>query len=84
MIKCSAILLPNGKIYSGYRHSDCFAQIPDDETRFGEVQGFITDKNLFVNRQMALQIAIDCKQVVEGKTISPSMLYSEDLYTNHK
>lgn len=40
------------------------------------VQGFLTNKNRFVDRKEAAQIALKCNQISEPKRI----LFSEDVY----
>ena len=45
----------------------------------GYFQGFVTDGGNYVDRALALRIAIDAGQVVEGTTCNHRDLYSEDL-----
>jgi len=83
MIKSAAIEF-NGMIYTGRNHSEigllmlkykaCSRPYPG-----GKHQGFVTDQGEFVDRETALKIAIDCKQVEKGKTSHHSELFSEDL-----
>lgn len=72
------IMLTNqdkGVIIAGFRHGHCMDIIADDGV--GEtVQGFITNRNRFVDRKEAAKIAFEAKQVRELHDI----LYSECLY----
>lgn len=82
MIEKSAIQLPNGKIYAGKRHCDCFKSAKEaGEKKDGGriIQGFITTGGLFVNRELAAKIAINEGQIKELK-YHQSELFSEDLY----
>lgn len=71
----------------GPRHSQCFdtlAQILDLETMEHEkiVQGFITDKQRFVNRYEGWKIAQKSNQLICKRDIEEKdwILFSEDLY----
>lgn len=44
-----------------------------------EVQGFLTNKNRFVDRMEAKQIAVLANQLIKGVSVK-GQLYSEDLY----
>ena len=90
MIISSAIKYPNGKIYTGKRHCDCFKKafeakepLPTKETQlkagFCRKQGFITHNLEFVDRKVGAKLAIKCGQIKELK-YSDTELFSEDLY----
>lgn len=75
-----------GIVITGHRHGQCIWTIVSllglrtctnaiDAT--GEhIQGFLTNKNRFVDRQEAAIIALEAKQITEETTV----LFSEDLY----
>ena len=72
-----------GVVISGWRHGNCIYQmvgitglrsIPQEAGE--EVQGFLTNKNRFVDREEGGRIAFDSGQTIELKTF----LYSEDIY----
>jgi len=72
-----------GIVFSGWRHANCLYQmvaikgIRDFEA--GEsVQGFLTNKNRFVDRKEAAKIAMEHGQIT--KLHYGNKLYSEDLY----
>lgn len=72
-----------GIVFCGWRHPNClYAMIAVTGLRsvpaeVGEyVQGFLTNKNRFVDRKEAAQIALECNQISEPKNI----LFSEDVY----
>jgi len=74
-----------GIIFYGFRHLQCIRQLNNVlglksvQTDVGEyIQGFLTSKNRFVDREEAMEIAKSAKQVIR-KNSSPR-LYSEDLY----
>lgn len=76
---------PTGLVFSGHRHGQCIytkcaiTGLRDCES--GEnVQGFLTNKNRFVDRIEALEIARNAGQLKEGERISSSGLHSENLY----
>lgn len=73
---------PGGVVVSGFRHGHCISQIlPLTGKRMfklgDHIQGFLTNKNRFVNRQEGAKIWIE-----NGGTLNYSKtdLYSEDLY----
>lgn len=73
---------PGGVVLCGFRHGDVISQVlPLIEKRqfeLGEhIQGFITSKNRFVDREEGAKIFIDCGGVLK---YSETKLYSEDLY----
>jgi hypothetical protein len=72
-----------GIVFSGWRHGNCIYQmvaitglrsVPNESGP--EVQGFLTNKNRFVDREEAAQIAFDAGQT---ETLL-KRLFSEDLY----
>lgn len=75
-----------GYVIAGRRHHNCF-HIAHILTSGGlrkdlplkEVQGFLTNKNRFVNRIEAADIAYKAGQI-DQPTTHPRGLYSEDLY----
>jgi hypothetical protein len=82
-IRCAAIL-HDDVIYQGRSHPEIGHQMLKDgvcERPYpgGPFQGFVTDKGNFVDRRLALHLAIEAGQVEEGKTCNPKDLYSEDL-----
>lgn len=79
MIVKSAIR-KDGKIYTGFRHSDIFKNtLPLGCLSDGE-QGFITDKGEFVNRAEAYIIAKECNQIIRDLNTNDGLLYSEHLW----
>lgn len=74
----------NNDIYDieiGYRHCDIFGRFKEEVSRKSFDQGFYTSKGRFVDRKEAMQIAIECGQVLEKNLHNPSIgLFSEDLY----
>lgn len=91
-ILCAAIYVNNGKeykfkpfnidkgiVYCGWRHHQIFEQIftiPGDT--FTEVQGFLTNKNRFLDRKEALELVKTNGQLT--KSIIGGTLTSEDLW----
>lgn len=72
-----------GVVFSGWRHGNCIYQMvaitglrscPSESGP--EIQGFLTNKNRFVDREEAAQIAFDAGQT---ETLL-NRLFSEDLY----
>ena len=75
----SSAIRQNGKLYIGRRHHNCFHQMRLLKvTHIGSEQGFITNKDKFVNRKQAARIALRSKQI--KKLNWPPLLYSEDLW----
>ncbi len=78
-----------GMVVAGYRHPHCIEVVhqlsgmrscsfgPDATGK--SVQGFLTDKNRFVDRKEAAKIAIASGQIKECQ-YTEGTLYSEDLY----
>jgi hypothetical protein len=91
-ILCSAIWYDDGKahvhqpknikagyVICGMRHHNCIALhtlLTGKVTNASNVQGFITDKDRFVDRNEAGEIAFKAMQVPKRN----NLLYSEDLY----
>ena len=84
----AAAINHNGIVFTGVRHCEIFRQIirlnPDTPTPIKSIQGFITDKNVFMGRDESLDHAIDCKQIGFKKDgsydIIGGVLTSEDLW----
>ena len=84
---CAAIMLPNGVVVEGRRHSDCLISMRESGVHrldiINSTQGFMTSEGRFVNRQQAMEI-----QKVSGLPSAFSKdgsyrgtdLFSEDLY----
>lgn len=70
----------NDKVYTGFDHGECFKQIDKDTIKDCDKleQGFITDKNEFVDRQQALDIAYKAGQIPYEK--NNHCLISEDVH----
>ncbi len=95
IVICSAIRLPNGKIFRGHRHPDCIKTAyefvvwngginPGDHhwnSSMSYDQGFITSRNRYVDREEALkiQLAAGIKSACHSD-YRKNQLYSEDLY----
>lgn len=73
----NAALFHNNEIYVGKTHSECFIQKPKGVLINAE-QGFVTEKNKFVDRKVALCIAKFYKQI-KYKHPPYDILMSEDL-----
>ena len=85
----------SGIVVGGYRHPSCLSSLAsilypnwqtisiEDMVRIDclnkQVQGFITNKNRFVNRKEAAEIAIASGQVTQVE-FPKTGLHSEDLY----
>ena len=83
MIKCAAIIY-QGKIYQGLSHPEIGLKMVEDKIcprpyPGGKAQGFVTEDGKFVNRNEAMNIAIQAGQVVPGQTTHKNELFSEDL-----
>ena len=95
IVICSAIKLPNGKIFRGHRHSDCIETafkfvswnggvVPGEHHWTADMcsdQGFITSRNRYVDRKegLKLQLAAGIDSVCPSG-YRVSDLFSEDLY----
>lgn len=85
--------IEKGMVICGQRHHNCIDVIytlaklrsvsvgSEDEVTGKSTQGFLTNKNRFVDRKEALKIAIEADQVDKDKLGNPMIgLFSEDLY----
>jgi hypothetical protein len=73
---------PKGVVVSGFRHGDCIGQISALTNKklfeHGEhIQGFLTNKNRFVDREEGAEIWVKNGGKLKYSTYH---LYSEDLY----
>jgi hypothetical protein len=77
--------IESGIVICGRRHCNCYATIAQTEpnlrsealdAKYPIIEGFITTGNLFVNREIAAEIAFKAGQVPEMLT----QLISENLY----
>lgn len=66
---------------TGKRHCNCFEEAYNQGIRrpWKDIQGFITDKQVFLNRYEAMEYAVEHKQVERNKC-EYAELYSEDLW----
>jgi hypothetical protein len=76
-----------GVVFCGWRHPNCMYQmvaitgLRSVESEVGEyVQGFLTNKNRFVDRKDGAEIALKENQIINMDRFNPNMLFSEDLY----
>jgi hypothetical protein len=79
------INVEDGFVILGYRHHQCIATQYEltglTNAQAGQHKsGFLTSKNRFVDREEALQIALNNNQVKDINNIRANMLFSEDLY----
>ena len=82
-IKCAAIIYKE-IVYEGQSHVEIGHKMLRDgvcQRPFpsGPSQGFVTDTARFVDRNEAMTIAINAKQITFGHTIHEFELFSEDL-----
>lgn len=77
--------IKKGIVFCGHRHAQCIYSkcaltgLRDAES--GEsVQGFLTNKNRFVDRKEAFEIAMNQGQIIDLNQTRGKILYSEDLY----
>ena len=84
---CAAILLTDGRIIRGHRHSNCIQTMVDwqDAGQVVEIQeqGFMTSENRFVGRTegMRLQKAAGARSCYsDDGELRGDILFSEDLY----
>jgi hypothetical protein len=72
--------IEKGLVIAGLRHCNCFGTM--SATKFSKatpnIQGFITNKNRFVNRKEAFAIAEKAGQLIAQH--QKDHLFSEDLY----
>lgn len=76
-----------GAVFCGHRHPHCMytmvavTGIRSVTTEVGDyVQGFLTSKNRFVDREEGLEIALREGQVLDLDDVRGDQLHSEDLY----
>ena len=74
-----------GAVFSGHRHHNCLHLMCSitgkaDYEMGKSIQGFLTDKNRFVDRIEGLQIALAANQVLDLTDVRGNRLHSEDLY----
>lgn len=75
----------NDTIWTGFRHSDCFAKMKLDgmtlEDKKNIVQGFLTEDGEFLTRKEAFERAVLCGQIKdEGEAPEKRILVSEDIW----
>jgi hypothetical protein len=85
MITCAAIKTLYGEIITGKRHPDCIKKMAGSgkyslPVTQDAIQGFIDDKENFLDRMQARQHFIDCGQISKCGKLHPTQLFSEDLY----
>lgn len=74
--------IKEGFVVCGFRHHNCFqsANILSNGNReyigLEKIQGFLTNNNIFVNREEGAKIAFKSGQIPKEKT----KLFSEDIY----
>lgn len=78
--------IDSGIVITGRRHHNCFTPLVYifgenrwQSGKFKEVQGFLTNKDRFVDRDEGLRIALRANQVMDLDNIR-GRLFSEDLY----
>lgn len=76
--------IERGLVLCGWRHANiigqCVSLLGKRQAELGEyTQGFLTNKNRFVNRKEALEIAKANNQLLDENTVGAS-LFSEDIY----
>jgi hypothetical protein len=82
--------ITEGIVILGHRHGDVIRNVynltglrtvENGENSVGEnIQGFLTNKNRFVDRKEAANIAIKANQIIDLGRFNPNQLYSEDIY----
>jgi hypothetical protein len=82
--------ITEGVVILGHRHGDIIKNfnnltglrtVTNGENSCGEyVQGFLTNKNRFVDREEAADIAIKANQIIDLGRFNSKYLYSEDIY----
>lgn len=89
MCICAALLMPDGYIIRGHRHSDCFKtaremgryNMMDFRNIGSKGQGFVTSRNRFVTREVGRKLQ-DAAGIPSANPegYMPGTLFSEDLY----
>ena len=82
---CRPLNCEKGMVFCGHRHHNCMYQMIAISGKYQhqageEIQGFLTNKNRFVNRKEAFVIAEKNNQIIDIKQATSNSLYSEDLY----
>jgi hypothetical protein len=82
--------ITEGVVILGHRHGDIIKNfgnltglrtVTNGENSCGEyVQGFLTNKNRFVDRKEAADIAVQANQIIDLGRFNQNHLYSEDIY----
>lgn len=75
----------SGLVAAGWRHHNCYTILwslyPNREYLNNTIQGFLTSKGNFYNREESMKIAKSANQLVDLERIfDRDSLYSEDLY----
>lgn len=81
LIKHAAVKGPEGLVFFGKCHADCFYQAMNVGLRLpspAENQGFFTSRGRFVTRSQAHRIAAEAGQI---KNSGPEILFSEMLWS---
>lgn len=78
------INIPTGVVLCGHRHGNivgqCVGLLNLPQAKMGSyIQGFLTSKNRFLNREEAAKLALECSQI-EKLQYSSIELFSEDIY----
>lgn len=76
----AAVKSKDGEIFIGKHHAECFHKGFDKKIKMSskaDDQGFVTNRNRFVDRQEGAKIALDSGQIDRKTTI----LFSEDLWS---
>lgn len=77
--------IDKGVVICGWRHANCIytkvaiTGLADHETG-DNVQGFLTNKNRFVDREEAAIIALRQNQIIDMHRFNGIDLFSEDIY----
>jgi hypothetical protein len=81
-IIASAVRMKDGKVFTGKRHNHAIeaAYNAGYRDQLDLEQGFVTSTGEYVDREEAAKIAFQSKQIKKQVKI----LYSEDLWSNHK
>ena len=69
MIVASAVRLKDGRVFIGSRHGDCYVKMEElgleiHECNNGATQGFITDRLVFLNSELAYYNELEYGQCV--------------------
>ena len=85
--------IKQGVVICGHRHHSCISilnvttglrSVETGESSVGKnIQGFLTNKNRFVDRREAFQIARQAEQILKGSPVygfESAELHSEDIY----